>query len=76
MLDYGFATYELAQFPAIEGQAASLGVTGGVARTAPLRYSVPQTLLVAKGEGRASPPRCSFRARLRRPWPPARRRAP
>lgn len=51
LLDYGFATYELAQFPAIEGQAASLGVTGGVARTAPLRYFVPQTLLVAKGEG-------------------------
>lgn len=51
LLDYGFATYELAQFPAIEGKAAALPVSGGVARTAPLSYSVPKTLLVAKGEG-------------------------
>lgn len=50
LLDYGFATYELAQFPAIEGKAAALPVPGGVARTAPLNYSVPKTLLVAKGE--------------------------
>lgn len=51
LLDYGFANYELAQFPDIEGKAQMIAVSGGVARAATLNYSVPQTLLVAKGEG-------------------------
>ena len=50
LLDYGFANYELAQFPAVQGLADALLVTGGVAETAALTSNAPTSVLVKKGQ--------------------------
>lgn len=50
LLDYGFANYELAQFPTVQGLADVLLVTGGVAETAALTSNAPTSVLVKKGQ--------------------------
>ena len=51
MLDYGFATFEAGAFPQIAGQADALRVTGGVEQQVALDYTVPEKMLLKKGEG-------------------------
>lgn len=51
LLDYGFANYELAQIPAVQGMAQALTVTGGVAQTVGLTSAAPSAVLVKKGQG-------------------------
>lgn len=52
LLDYGFATFEASGMPEIAGRAQVLPVTGGVASEAVLVYTVPEKLLLKKGEGK------------------------
>ncbi len=52
MLDYGFATYETADFPQIAGRVGSLPVRGGVEHEAMLDYPYASKLLLKKGEGK------------------------
>lgn len=51
MLDYGFATFEAGAFPQIAGRADTLRVTGGVEQQVALDYTVPEKMLLKKGEG-------------------------
>lgn len=51
MLDYGFATFEAGAFPQIAGSADTLRVTGGVEQQVALDYTVPEKMLLKKGEG-------------------------
>lgn len=51
LLDYGFANYETAAFPAIEGLPSQIAVHGGSATTVGLHCEVPESLLMKKGEG-------------------------
>ncbi len=51
MLDYGFATFEAGAFPQITGRADTLRVTGGVEQQVALDYTVPEKMLLKKGEG-------------------------
>lgn len=51
LLDYGFATFELAAFPAIGNQQEALPVRRGVQQQVALSYTVPQSLLMKKGDG-------------------------
>ena len=51
MLDYGFATFEAGEFPQIAGRADTLRVTGGVEQQVALDYTVPEKMLLKKGEG-------------------------
>lgn len=51
MLDYGFATFEAGAFPQIAGRADTLRVTGGVEQRVALDYTVPEKMLLKKGEG-------------------------
>ena len=51
LLDYGFATFETGGMPEIAGRAETIPVTGGVASEAALVYTVPEKLLLKKGEG-------------------------
>lgn len=51
MLDYGFATFEAGAFPQIAGHADTLRVTGGVEQQVALDYTVPEKMLLKKGEG-------------------------
>ena len=50
MLDYGFATFEAGAFPQITGRADTLRVTGGVEQQVALDYTVPEKMLLKKGE--------------------------
>lgn len=50
LLDYGFANYELAQFPTVQGLADAVAVTGGVAEAAALTSGAPASILVKKGQ--------------------------
>ena len=52
MLDYGFATFEAGALPQIAGRADTLRVTGGVEQQVALDYTVPEKMLLKKGEGR------------------------
>ncbi|MEG2673302.1 MAG: D-alanyl-D-alanine carboxypeptidase family protein [Ruthenibacterium sp.] len=52
LLDYGFATYEIAAFPPLDRAPAQLAVTHGIAQTAELSYAMPQKVLMRKGEGK------------------------
>ena len=51
LLDYGFATFEAGAFPQITGRADTLRVTGGVEQQVALDYTVPEKMLLKKGEG-------------------------
>ena len=51
LLDYGFASFEAGGMPEIAGWAEILPVTGGVESEAALVYTVPEKLLLKKGEG-------------------------
>lgn len=53
LLDYGFANFEAASFPQINGQLTSVPVKGGCELEVPLTYAVPEKLLLKKGEGAA-----------------------
>lgn len=53
ILDYGFATFEAAEFPIIAGHTDTLPVRGGIASEAALDYPVVEKLLLKKGEGSA-----------------------
>ncbi len=50
LLDYGFARYELAPFPAVPGLTGEIGIRGGVAPYAAVGAQTPASLLVKKGE--------------------------
>ena len=52
LLDYGFATYEIAAFPPLVDAPQSLRVKHGASPEVSLTYASPQTLLVRKGEGK------------------------
>ncbi|MEG0911309.1 MAG: D-alanyl-D-alanine carboxypeptidase family protein [Ruthenibacterium sp.] len=52
LLDYGFATYEIAAFPPLDRAPAQLAVTHGIAQTAELSYAMSQKILMRKGEGK------------------------
>lgn len=52
LLDYGFATYETAAFPQLEGAAQSLRVKHGASPEVSLTYATPQSVLVRKGESK------------------------
>jgi D-alanyl-D-alanine carboxypeptidase (penicillin-binding protein 5/6) len=51
LLDYGFSTFETADFPQIVQGTDTLAVRRGVAEQVGLTYSVPDKLLLKKGEG-------------------------
>lgn len=51
LLDYGFANYELAQIPTVQGMAQALTVTGGISETVGLTTTAPSAVLVKKGQG-------------------------
>ncbi|MDD3429746.1 MAG: D-alanyl-D-alanine carboxypeptidase [Oscillospiraceae bacterium] len=50
LLDYGFATYETAEFPALASSPQTAEVAHGETNQVPLTYAVPEKLLVKKGE--------------------------
>jgi D-alanyl-D-alanine carboxypeptidase (penicillin-binding protein 5/6) len=53
LLDYGFANFERADFPQVEGLPSALPVSGGCARSVELVCTLPRDLLVKKGEAAA-----------------------
>ena len=53
LLDYGFSAFEASPFPAIDARSDALSVTGGTQRETGLVYSVPEKLLLKKGEGQS-----------------------
>lgn len=53
LLDYGFANYEVAGMPDLSAQPGSLPVTGGAEQEVELVYTLPEHLLLKKGEGAA-----------------------
>ena len=53
LLDYGFATYEIAAFPLLAQAPQQLAVTHGITQAAQLDYAIPQKILMRKGEGKA-----------------------
>lgn len=53
MLDYGFATFETADFPPVTGRVDVLPVRGGVSSEAMLDYPANSKLLLKKGEGKS-----------------------
>lgn len=50
LLDYGFATYEQAEFPQLAQQFETLSVEGGAQREVELSFETPPHVLVRKGE--------------------------
>lgn len=52
LLDYGYATYEYAEFPELMGAPHELPVAGGEVQSVPLIYDTPTGLLCRKGEGK------------------------
>lgn len=69
LLDYGFAAFETDSMPEIAGQAGTLPVTGGVTREAALVYTVPEKLLLKKGEGQTLTASVTLPQRLEAPVP-------
>lgn len=69
LLDYGFAAFETDSMPEIAGQAETLPVTGGVTREAALVYTVPEKLLLKKGEGQTLTASVTLPQRLEAPVP-------
>ena len=53
LLDYGFANYEVAGMPDLSAQPDSLPVTGGAEQEVGVSYTLPEHLLLKKGEGAA-----------------------
>lgn len=53
LLDYGFASFEAADFPPVTGRADILPVRGGVRSEVSLDYPSASKLLLKKGEGKA-----------------------
>lgn len=53
LLDYGFANFESAAAPMPGEAPAELPVQGGSEETVPLRYTMPENLLVKKGEAQS-----------------------
>ena len=51
LLDYGFANYESAPCPPLEGAPLYLAVKGGAAPQTALSYAVPGSFLTEKGKG-------------------------
>lgn len=51
LLDYGFAHFERADFPAVTGVPPTVAVCGGSAGEVPVQYTVPESLVLAKGAG-------------------------
>ncbi len=51
LLDYGFAHFERADFPAVTGVPPTVAVRGGSAGEVPVQYTVPESLVLAKGAG-------------------------
>ncbi len=51
LLDYGFANYERADFPPVQGLSGQLPVTGGAADSVALECQTPASLLLKKGQG-------------------------
>lgn len=52
LLDYGFATYENAEFPTMPDAPQALRVRGGALPEVELVYAVPASVLCRKGEGK------------------------
>ncbi|WP_367925381.1 D-alanyl-D-alanine carboxypeptidase family protein [uncultured Ruthenibacterium sp.] len=69
LLDYGFANYETADFPAIAGQLQTLPVKGGVAQQVSLEYAVPEKILLKKGEGQTLTAEATLPSQLDAPVP-------
>ncbi|MEG1639840.1 MAG: D-alanyl-D-alanine carboxypeptidase family protein [Ruthenibacterium sp.] len=52
LLDYGFATYEIAAFPLLAAAPQEIAVAHGMPQTAQLDYRMPEKILMRKGEGK------------------------
>lgn len=53
LLDYGYANFERADVPAVQGLPAGLPVKGGSEKSVPISCQLPQSLLVKKGQSGA-----------------------
>lgn len=60
LLDYGFATYEEAEFPPSPQQFETLPVEGGAQREVELSFETPPYVLVRKGESANLSARCEL----------------
>lgn len=67
MLDYGFSTYEIAQFPEVEGSVQTLPVILGEEKEISLTFQTPEKVLIKKGDGKSITAKVSLPEKVQAP---------